>query len=98
MQELVPRHEPKYEIILESEEKVTLVKEVDEAPDNDDKWVVPEQVDKELSVKKNNKKHNRRKDHENKTKKRRIGLAYSSVSDSFWQIPLLISFVAFVAY
>ena len=83
MEELIPRREPKYEIILESEEKVTLVKEIADPVENEDRWNVPDSAGKDPSVNEKQRKHGRRKQHENKTKKRRIGLINSGATNKY---------------
>merc|ERR1719427_2126243 len=70
-EELIPRREPKYEIILESEEKVTLVKEIDDSVENNDRWAVEDGTDKESKLRNKQRKHERRKQNENKSRKRR---------------------------
>lgn len=87
VEELIPRREPKYEIILESEEKVTLVKEIAEPVENEDRWTVPDNAGKDASISEKQRKHGgRRKQHENQTKKRRIGLLNSRASNTFWNL------------
>jgi len=84
-EELIPRHEPKYEIIVESEEKVTLVKEVENPVEKDDSWKSPDAREKDSENEKQQ-KHGRRKVHENKSKNRRIGLLSSGTTYPRWDL------------
>ena len=84
-EELIPRHEPKYEIIVESEEKVTLVKEIENPVEKDDSWISPDAHGKDTDIVKQQ-KHGIRKVHENKTKNRRIGLLSSGSVYLVWDL------------
>ena len=66
----VPRKEPKYEIIVEKEERVTVVKEIDEPtlPVNPN-WPPKETVDKPSTI--NEKKRKRKKEEAQEQNKRK---------------------------
>ena len=71
MEELKPRREPKYEIIVEKEEKVTVIEDVD-VPTVDREQVENSRKEPQSNVKKR-KKLNKQKS-ENRKQRQRIGL------------------------
>ena len=71
MEELKPRREPKYEIIVEKEEKVTVIEDVD-VPTVDREQVENSRKEPQSNVKKR-KKPNKQKS-ENRKQRQRIGL------------------------
>ena len=71
MEELKPRREPKYEIIVEKEEKVTVIEDVD-VPTVDREQVENSRKEQQSDVKKR-KKLNKQKS-ENRKQRQRIGL------------------------
>ena len=71
MEELKPRREPKYEIIVEKEEKVTVIEDVD-VPTVDREQVENSRKEPQSDVKKR-KKLNKQKS-ENRKQRQRVGL------------------------
>ena len=74
----VPRKEPKYEIIVEKEERVTVVKEIDEpAEPVNPNWPPKETVDKPSKINEKKRKRKKEKVQEEQNKRKKFSLLSS---------------------